>query len=134
MGISKELEAKLKGKEAWITSYNGHEIKVVNKIHVTMYIDGKEVAKQKGLLSSKVLLQATIPDTDKVIIAHVYQKSSADLIATCDFIIGDIAPTEYGFQHKDGTLALLTDEEMKQYLQYRKEEDESAVFISTILN
>ena len=31
-----------KGKETWVTSYNGHEIKVVNKIHVTMYINGKE--------------------------------------------------------------------------------------------
>lgn len=134
MGISKALEEKLKGKEAWVTSYNGHEIKVVNKLHVTMYIDGNEVAKQKGLLSSKVILQAVIPDTDKVIVAYVYQKSSADLIATCDFIIGDLIPAEYGFQHKDGTLVVLTDEEMKQYLQYRKEEDESAVFISTILN
>ncbi len=134
MGISKELEAKLKGKEAWVTTYDGHEIKVVNKLHVTMYIDGNEVAKQKGLLSSKIILQSVIPDTDKVVVAYVYQKSSADLIATCDFIIGDIVPTEYGFQHKDGTLALLTDDELKEYLQYRKEEDESAVFISTILN
>lgn len=74
MGISKELEAKLKGKEMWMT------------------------------------------------------------FLSCDFVIGDIIPCEYGFQHKDGSLALLTEEEMKQYLQYRKEEDESAVFISTILN
>lgn len=52
MGISKELEAKLKGKETWVTSYNGHEIKVVNKIHVTMYIDGKEEDESAVFIST----------------------------------------------------------------------------------
>lgn len=134
MGISKELEKKLKGKEVWVTSYNGHEIKVINKAHATMYIDGNEVAKQKGLFSSKIILQATIPETDKVVVAHIHQKASEDLILSCDFIIGDISPVEYGFQHKDGSVTLLTDDEMKQYLEYKKEEEESAVIISTLMN
>lgn len=135
MKLSKELAAKIKGKEVWITSYNGHEIKVVNKMRTTMYIDGNEVAKQKGLISSNLILQSAIPETDKIVIAHIHQKNSADLVTACDFVIGEISPAKYGFQHKDGSVSLLTDDEMKQYLQYRKEEDEdTAVIVTTLLN
>lgn len=127
--MSKETKAKISGKEVWVTSYNGHEIKVVNKARTTMYIDGNEAAKQKHLLSSQIILQAAIPDTDKVVMARIYQKSASDYIISCDFIVGDLLTTEYGFQHKDGTVALLNDEEIKQYIQMKKDDDETTTTI-----
>lgn len=135
--MSKETKDKIHGKETWVTSYNGHEIMVVNKARTTMYIDGKEAAKQKSLLSSQIILQAVIPDTDKIIMARVYQKSSSDLIISCDFIVGDLLPTEYGFQHKDGSVALLNDEELQQYIQMKKEDNDAALtstIVTTLLN
>lgn len=80
-------------KEVWTTTYEGHEIKVVNGLHVKMYIDGEEVAKQNNLISNSVTLKAVIPDTTKLIMAVVHQRTASDLILSCDFILGDLLPS-----------------------------------------
>jgi len=127
--LSKEIEQKMKGKEVWITNYEGHEIKVVNKNHITLYIDGVEASKNKSLIFTQIFLHAAIPDTDKIVIARVYQK---DQYLTCNFIIGDIAPVQYGYQHKDGKVELLTDDELKEYHEFLKKDYDEAIFLTLI--
>jgi hypothetical protein len=129
---SKKIKKKLSDTEVWATTYNGHEIKVVNGSHTKMYIDGKEVANHESFLSTQVILRAVIPETNKVVMARVHQKAVSDVILSCDFMVGDVLKTEYGFQHKDGTTTMLTDDEVQQYVKATKEEleDPTAAIIA----
>ena len=124
----------LVGKEVWTTTYEGHEIRVCNGAHTKMYIDDKEVAKQNTLISTSATLKAVIPDTRKVVMARVHQKTAEDMILSCEFIVGDLLPSQYGYRKKDGTVVPLTEEEIEQYVKAKKEEllDPTAAIIAAL--
>lgn len=120
--MKKTSSLKIAGKEAWTTTYDGHEIKVCNGAVTRMFIDGKEVAKQNTLISTSVTLKAVIPGTTKIIMAIVHSRTASDLILSCDFILGDLMPSQCGYQQKDGTIVPLTNEELAEYVKVKMEE------------
>lgn len=125
----------LVGKEVWTTTYEGHEIKVVNGAHTKMYIDDKEVAKQSTILATSAILKAVIPDTTKIIMAIVHQRTASDMILSCEFILGDLLPSQYNYRQKDGTIVPLTNEELTEYVKVKTEEllDPTAAIIAALL-
>lgn len=104
--ISKETKAKLTGKETWIANVEGHEIKVINDAHATMYIDGVEADKEKGLISLGCFLSANLPDSDKTVFAHII---SGAFDIHCVITVGVQCKTTHGVTNKDGSFVQIED-------------------------
>jgi len=78
-------------KEVWTCNYKGHEIRVENTAKATLFIDGKEAAQEKGIISVMAALEAKLPDSEETVMAFVGGATKVD----CHIIIGQKPETSH---------------------------------------
>lgn len=117
-----------KVKTVWIGEFEGHEIKVTNEGKCRLYIDGVEVAKEKGLIHFDYELRASIPDTDYIVIAKV--DGTKDVIVSCDVLIAKKLDVIMAKEDKEGIITPYTEKEIEDM----RDDAQQAIYISTILN
>ena len=118
---------KEKEFQAWKATFEGHTILVTNNGKAKLFIDGEEIAKEKGLVHLEYTLEGAIPNTDYIVKATL--NGTKDSIVTCDLFIGKSIPMEFGKAKENGIFTAYTEEEIEKL----KEDAAAAILITTIL-
>lgn len=120
-----------KHNQVWTTEFEGHAIKVINSGKAKLYIDGEEVAKEKGLINFVATLQAEIPGTDYIVTAKV--DGTKEPIVLCDIIVGKRLAVSYGKEAEDGSFTPYTEQEIEEMKEANQVSSDMAAIIATMM-
>lgn len=115
-----------KENAVWVGEFEGHKIRVTNSGKAKLWIDGVEVAKEKGLIHLEYELRAPIPNTDYIVIAKV--DGTSDVIVSCNVLVAKKVDLIFGKEDEDGLFTAYSDAEINSM----KEDAEAAIAISTM--
>lgn len=90
---------KMSEKEAWKTTYAGHDIMVVNGLKARLYIDGREVEGETGFpIRTSCFFETEIGKHETL---FVFVTSDAAGALTGTMLIGKKLKVEHGLLNKD---------------------------------